>query len=108
MRPAVVWRTRASPRMASYEMPATTGTSAICSAMRTGTGSTPSGAKTMTLTSATTTRKPVPQRGCRRLAGRTLATSTVAPDSRQLIALCSAPWYSNSRRTLRSRPMSAR
>ena len=54
---------------------------------------------TTTLTTSTTSRKPVPQRGCSRLARRTDGTSSGQPDSNALIVLCSAPWYWKTRRT---------
>src|ERR1700674_1211374 len=47
--------------------------------------------KTATLTTSTTMRNPVPQRGWRVLARRTEGTSSGQPDSKALIVLCSAP-----------------
>ena len=54
---------------------------------------------TTTLTTRTTSRNPVPQRGWRRLARRTEATSSGHPASKALMVLCSAPWYWKTRRT---------
>src|SRR2546425_184013 len=62
MAPTVLWRILARPRITSYDTAATSGMSTIWHASRTTVGSRPRGAKTIALTSATTTRKPVPQR----------------------------------------------
>ena len=64
--------------------------------------------KRTTLTTSTTSRKPVPQRGCSSEALRMLATSSGHSDSKALIVLCSAPWYWKTRRTSGRRPISAR
>ena len=64
--------------------------------------------KTTTLTTSTTSRNPVPQRGCSRLARRTEETSSGQPASKALMVLCSAPWYWNTRRTSGSNAINER
>src|SRR5579884_402276 len=63
---------------------------------------------TSTLTTRTTSKKPVPQRGCRTLASRAWGTSRGSPTSKALIALCSAPWYWKTRRTSGRSPTRSR
>ena len=57
--------------------------------------------KTRMLTTSTTSRNPVPQRGWSRLARFTCSTFSGQPASNALIVLCSAPWYWKTRRTSR-------
>ncbi len=49
-------------------------------------------------TSITTIRKLVPQRGCWRGWTRAFSTESGSPDSQLKTVLCSAPWYSKTRR----------
>ena len=68
----------------------------------------PIGAKTKMATIITMSRKLVPQRGCRREKRWALSGSSGSPASKQAITLCSAPWYSNTRRRSRMRESSDR
>src|SRR6185503_11138130 len=52
----------------------------------------------MIATSITTIRKLVPQRGCCRGCGRAFSTVNGKPASHVKTVLCSAPWYSKTRR----------
>src|SRR5262245_13555361 len=94
-------RCRAMKRISSKPTPAITGmasTRLAISQKRFGWNSATM-LKTTTLTTSTTSRKPVPQRGWSVLARRTDGTSRLQPDSKALIVLCSAPWYMKTRRT---------
>ena len=63
----------------------------------------PIGAKTKIATIITSSRNVVPQRGCRREKRSAFAGVSGMPASKQEIVLCSAPWYSNTRRRSRRR-----
>ena len=58
----------------------------------------PTAANTKIETTSTMSRKDVPQRRCRVLYFSTLATVSSSPCSSAWMLMCSAPWYSNTRR----------
>ena len=64
--------------------------------------------KTRTLTATTTSRKFVPQRGWRVEWARAPATVSGSPCSYAETTMCSAPWYSKTRRISDQRAISAR
>ena len=79
-------------------MPATTGMSSTRDAMRSMRFGQPRKAKTKIDTTMTMSRKFVPHRGRRRLWRLTFSTVSSSPDSYVQMVLCSAPWYSKTRR----------
>ena len=94
--------------MISNEMPAISGTPRMRVSTSQYQAGRPIGAKTKIATIITMSRKLVPQRGCRREKRCALAGVSGRPASKQEIVLCSAPWYSKTRRRSRSRESSSR
>src|SRR6202521_2542333 len=105
-----LWRWRAMKRMSSKPAPAISGmasTRLATSQNQFGWNSATT-LNTITLTTSTTSKNPVPHRGCSRLARRTDGMSSGHPDSNALMVLCSAPWYWKTRRTSGNSAMAVR
>ena len=99
-------RLRPANLISSKEMPAISGTPRMRVATSQYQAGSPIGANTKIATIITTSRKLVPQRGCSREKRWALAGVSGRPASKQEIVLCSAPWYSNTRRRSRTRESS--
>ena len=100
-------RLRPANLISSKEMPAITGTPSTRVATSQYHAGSPIGANTKMATIMTTSRKLVPQRGCSLEKRWALSGVSSRPASKQEIVLCSAPWYSNTRRRSRTRESSS-
>ncbi len=91
-------RLRPAHLMTSNDRPAITGTPRIRVSTRIHQAGSPIGANTKIAMIITISKKLVPHRGCSREYSAARSGTSSSSASKHEIVLCSAPWYSNTRR----------